>query len=57
MPTNPKSCGLNSRANTISEPTRRRKFAACAQILADPPRIVLCFKFFIACLEAIQKPP
>src|SRR5215472_6306978 len=44
MPTNPKSFGPRSRANTIREPNRRRKPAPTAKSLASPPRIVFPFK-------------
>src|SRR5271163_2738620 len=44
MPTNPKSFGPRSRANTIREPTCRRKLAPWAQSLARPPRIVFAFR-------------
>src|SRR5271169_4187688 len=44
IPTNPKSFGPRSRANTIREPMRRRKLAPWAQSLARPPRIVFPFR-------------
>src|SRR5271167_2144871 len=44
IPTNPKSFGPRSRANTIREPTRSRKLVPWAQSLARPPRSVFPFR-------------
>ena len=41
--TNPKSCGLSSRASTIMKPTRTAKLTAWPHSFAAPPRTARCF--------------